>query len=63
MTAVEPDLDCRHAAKLLSLARERPLDGEERAALHRHLDGCSMFRNFASQLEFIGKAASRFRSG
>ena len=57
------ELDCRNASRLLSLAGERPLDAAERAALKRHLDACSMCRNFSSQLDFLRKAATRFRSG
>jgi hypothetical protein len=62
---VEADgkLNCRKASRLLSLARERPLDDAELAALKRHLDACLMCRNFEEQLRFMEKAARRFREG
>ena len=56
----DTDLDCRHAAKLLSLACERPLDDGERIALKRHLGECLMCTNFESQLRFLREAAKRF---
>jgi hypothetical protein len=59
----DDDLDCRTASKLLSVAWERPLDDNERSALKLHLDACFMCRNFEAQLEFLRKAASRFRTG
>lgn len=57
------DLDCRHAARLLTLACERVLDEGERAALKRHLSECFMCRNFEDQLRFLREAAKRFGAG
>jgi hypothetical protein len=59
----DADLDCRNAAKLLSLACERALDDDERAALKRHLGECFMCRNFEDQLKFLREAAKRFGTG
>ena len=56
----DDNLDCRHASRLLSLACERELTGEEKAALRRHLDECFMCRNFEAQLEFLRAAARRY---
>jgi predicted anti-sigma-YlaC factor YlaD len=62
--AADPgSVDCRNASRLLSAALERALTQLERAALRRHLDACLMCRNFESQLEFLRRAATRFRSG
>lgn len=59
----EDDLSCRQAARLLSLACERPLGAAELRALKMHLDECLMCTNFEQQLQFLHKAASVFRSG
>ena len=56
------DLHCRAASRLLSQARERELDVAELAALRRHLDECSMCRNFEAQLEFLRLASRRMAS-
>ena len=56
------DVDCREASRLLSQARERDLDREELAALRRHLDVCSMCRDFEAQLDFLRRASRRMAS-
>lgn len=60
---VEGRISCREASRLLSLAGDRALSGEELERLGFHLDRCLMCRNFESQLKFIRKASERFRSG
>lgn len=55
------EIDCRQAAKLLSISRERELSAIEGVALRFHLSLCEMCRNFDSQLDFLRKAAQRFR--
>ena len=57
------DLSCRNASRLLSLACERPLTADEIRALKQHLDECLMCANFEQQLNFLHKAAGRFRTG
>jgi len=54
-------VDCREASRLLSVAYERALSGDESKALTYHLDRCFMCRNFDSQLKFLHKASQRFR--
>lgn len=61
--SAEPDLACREASRLLSLSCERALEAGELAALKRHLDACLMCTNFASQLEFLHKAARAYGKG
>jgi hypothetical protein len=56
-------VDCRAASRLLSVAYERKLSGNESEALQYHLDRCLMCRDFDSQLQFLHKASERFRSG
>jgi hypothetical protein len=56
-------VDCREAARLLSLAYERRLEAAESQALTYHLDRCFMCRNFDSQLKFLHAASRRFREG
>lgn len=57
-----PELNCRNAARLLSVAIERPLSKEETEALERHLAACLHCRNYEIQVKFLHKAASRFGS-
>ena len=57
------DLDCRHAAQLLSIAQDRALSADESQALERHLGRCLMCRNYRSQLDFLRAALERFRAG
>ena len=57
------DLNCRNASRLLSLACERPLSGDELRALKHHLNECLMCTNFEQQLSFLHKAAEVFRTG
>jgi hypothetical protein len=57
------NVNCREASRLLSQANERSLTEAEAAALRFHLDRCGMCREFGSQLEFLKKAAARFRTG
>ena len=59
--AVDEDLSCREASRLLSLACERPLVADELRSLRMHLDECLMCVNFESQLKFLHKAARAFR--
>ena len=47
----------------MSAAYDRSLDAGEEGALAYHLGRCLMCRNFESQLEFLRRAAERFRSG
>ena len=54
-------IDCRAASRLLSLAYDRELTGDESEALQYHLGRCLMCRNFETQLKFLRKAAQRFR--
>lgn len=61
--AAEERVSCREASRLLSLAGERELDEGEVRALDRHLEACLMCRNFASQLEFMRRAARRYGRG
>ncbi len=56
------DLYCREASRLLAIAYERKLSGEESVDLVRHLEICFMCRNFDSQLNFLHTAAERFRT-
>lgn len=56
-------LSCREASRLLSLAADRELEDAERKALEEHLSRCFACRNFGEQLQFIAKAAKRFRGG
>jgi hypothetical protein len=56
------DLYCREASRLLSIAYERKLTGEESADLVHHLEICFMCKNFDSQLKFLHTAAERFRT-
>jgi hypothetical protein len=63
MDAELEDLNCRNASRLLSLACERPLTAEELRALQGHLNECLMCTNFEQQLNFLHKAAGRFRTG
>lgn len=60
---VTDDLNCRQASKLISLAQERPLADDERAALKHHLDECLMCTTFEEQLLFLRRAMERFRAG
>ena len=57
------DLNCRAASKLLSVAYERKLDNDELVALQRHLDDCFMCRNFDSQLKFLHRVSTTYRTG
>lgn len=57
------EVSCREASRLLSLACERSLTGEELESLRHHLDRCLMCRNFEGQLRFLQEASRRFRSG
>ena len=54
-------IDCREASRLLSIACERALSGDENDALQYHLGRCLMCRNFEAQLAFLRKAARKFR--
>jgi hypothetical protein len=60
---VANDVNCREASRLLSVAYERRLSGEELTELQAHLDKCFMCRNFDSQLKFLHNASQRYRSG
>jgi hypothetical protein len=60
---VPDEVNCRAASKLLSVAYERKLSGEELEALQRHLDQCFMCRNFDSQLRFLHNASTMYRKG
>jgi hypothetical protein len=57
------NVNCREASRLLSAAYDRSLDAGEEGALGYHLGRCLMCRNFQSQLEFLRRAAERFRFG
>jgi len=57
------NVNCREASRLLSAACERNLVAGEEEALRHHLERCLMCRNFESQLQFLHRAAERFRSG
>ena len=54
------DVNCREAARLLSVATERTLLIEETQALERHLAQCLYCRNYEIQVKFLHKAAGRF---
>ena len=56
-------VNCREASRLLSISWDRELESGEAAALDYHLGRCLMCRNFAGQLQFLRRAAERFRSG
>jgi hypothetical protein len=56
-------VDCREASRLLCVAYERVLSGDESQALTYHLGRCFMCRNFDSQLRFLHTASQRFREG
>ena len=47
----------------MSAACDRSLEAAEEEALRYHLGRCLMCRNFETQLEFLRRAAERFRSG
>ena len=57
------ELDCRRAARLLSIAQDRALSREEIEALRHHLGLCFMCRNYESQLKFLRAAMQRLRTG
>jgi hypothetical protein len=63
MSAEDGELNCREASRLLSLACERALVAEELKALASHIDECLMCKNFSTQLQFLRKAASAYRTG
>ncbi|MEW5942198.1 MAG: LysM peptidoglycan-binding domain-containing protein [Chloroflexota bacterium] len=44
------------AQTLIQFAADRPLDSAERTNLESHLEGCSLCRNYASDLEKLGGA-------
>lgn len=56
------DVNCREAARLLSIANERALVADETQALERHLAKCLYCRNYEIQVKFIRKAAGKFHS-
>ena len=60
---MKDEVNCRAASKLLSVAYERKLTGDELAALQLHLDQCFMCRNFDSQLKFLHNASTKYRTG
>jgi Putative zinc-finger len=60
---VEPRLDCREAARLLSVAQDRALSPAEIEALQDHLGRCLMCRNYESHLKFLRAALEHFRTG
>lgn len=57
------ELDCRKAARLLSIAQDRALSREEIETLRHHLGLCFMCRNYESQLKFLRAAMLRLRTG
>ncbi len=57
-----PELNCHAAARLLSVAIDRPLSKEETGALERHLAACLHCRDYEIQVKFLHKSASRFAS-
>ena len=61
--SAEPELSCREASRLLSLACDRELAATELDALARHIDDCLMCKNFSSQLKFLGQASKVYRDG
>jgi hypothetical protein len=63
MAAEDPELNCREASRLLSLACERALVAAELQALARHIDDCLMCKNFSEQLQFLRKASGVYRTG
>jgi predicted anti-sigma-YlaC factor YlaD len=60
--ADESELNCRAAARLLSVAFERPLTPQESAELKFHLDECDDCRHYDVQLRFLHQAAKRYRT-
>lgn len=51
---------CEQAAKLSSLAMEKPLQPAERLLLKAHLLMCNGCTNFSRQIEFLRIASNRF---
>jgi len=56
------EVNCRAAARLLSIAIDRALSVEETGALERHLAECLYCTNYEIQVKFLHKAAGRFRA-
>jgi len=56
-------LSCREVTRLSSEASERKLTLLERLSLWRHTLVCSGCRNFRLQMNFLHRAAERYRSG
>lgn len=52
---------CRNAARLLSMARDRPLQLGERCSLRVHLWMCVGCRRYARQLELLAEAGRTWR--
>ena len=52
-------LTCRHAARLLSEALDRPLSARERTALRLHTLLCIGCRNYRRQLSFLREACGQ----
>jgi hypothetical protein len=56
-------LNCREVTRLSSQASERKLSVLERLSLWQHTLMCRGCRNFRLQLDFLHRAAARYRSG
>jgi len=52
-------LVCKEAARLISVAYQRPLTLRERIALRVHLCTCQACRNFKRQMHLVTEAARR----
>ena len=60
--ADERELSCREAARLMSVAFERPLTPQEGAELKFHLGDCDDCQHYDAQLRFLHEAAQRYRT-
>jgi hypothetical protein len=50
---------CKHAAELISLSLDTPLNWRQRLALWLHLLGCDLCRRFRRQSRLIQRAGSQ----
>lgn len=56
-------MNCQQATRLLSEAKDRPLQVKEKMALRMHLMICTGCRNFDKQVSFIREATRAFAKG
>lgn len=56
-------MSCKEATRLMSQERDRELTLRERAALKFHTMMCIGCMNYRKHMDFMRKAAARFREG